>query len=222
MPLSLALLAALLLPLNCAGLRFLRTPFPPAQGIRLAQEDAAGHAVLLSLGMRRLAADISFVRMLVYYGTPEQGGQEGHQHGAQYGGGHYFQLGPQALRILDLDPLFSYAVLYAAGALAFNLDRPQEALSLLESGRRAEPKNRRYASYIAAIGFHKKGDVSKVLSELDPVLREDDCPTMIKNIAAFLCLRTGRKAEAEKLYREILLSRDKDYQALARRALEAL
>ncbi|MEK7746849.1 MAG: hypothetical protein AAB576_09295 [Elusimicrobiota bacterium] len=215
-------LAAAVGALNFTALRLLPAPFPPAREMQLAREDAARNATLLSLGMRRLAADIAFVRMLLYYGTPEQGGHEGHAHGPDYGSGHYFDLAPQARRILDLDPRFSYTVLYAAGALAFNLDRPQEALALLESGRRTEPKNWRYASTIAAIGFHAKGDASKVLSELEPLLRERDCPTMLKNIAAFLCVRSGRKAEARRLYREILESRDKDYHEVARKALERL
>jgi tetratricopeptide (TPR) repeat protein len=127
-----------------------------------------------------------------------------------------------ALRMLELDPRFSYAALYAAGALAFNLDRPDEALALLDSARRGEPRDWRYGAAIAAIGFHKKGDGASVLRELEPVLRDSECPPMIKNMAAFLCLRLGRRERAASLYGEMLSSKDPAYRETARKALERL
>jgi tetratricopeptide (TPR) repeat protein len=229
---ALAFIAAL----NGAVNRLYISPVPPAQTVRLSPEDAVRTMGFMALGMRRLAADISFIQLLVYYGSPEEeperpfdylaqyysSERHGEHHHENYEGGSYPELGPRALRILELDPLFSYAPLYSAGALAFNLQRPDEAVALLDEARKREPKNWRYSTTIAAIGFHRKGDGEKVLAELAPVLSDPDCPTMLKNIAAFLNVRTGRKAEAVRLYREILLSRDVNYREEARKSLEKL
>ena len=105
----------------------------------LSPETAVETAGLLSLGLRRLAADLQLIRLLVYYGTPEpdEPGHEepGHDHAAhRWGGGRYPEMAERARRIVALDPSFSYALLYAAGAIAFNLDRPDEALELVTLG----------------------------------------------------------------------------------------
>lgn len=199
--------------------------------LKLEPDTAVETAGLLALGMRRLAADLGLVRLLVYYGTPEGDEAEEHEHAPfdpehperSWGGGRYHEIGPRARRILALDPTFTYAGLYAAGALAFNLNRPEEALDILEKAHAADPRNERYAAYIAAIGFHRKGDPKRVLEVLEPTLKDPDCPTMIKHLAAFLYRRTGRRADAVRLYREIVeTSRDAGYVGMARRALAEL
>ncbi|MFH1724759.1 MAG: hypothetical protein ABII00_09070 [Elusimicrobiota bacterium] len=219
--------AALLLGLNAATRDTVRLPYPAPSEMRLAADDAVTSASLLSLGMRRLAADIAFVRLLIYYGTAEYHGP-GHHHahhhwgGPEYGCGLYAQIGPRALRILDLDPFWSYPLLYGAGALAFNLERPDEGVALLKEGLAYRPRDPEFLAYMAAIAFHEKGDMARVITELTPVMREPDAPTMLKNMVAFMNERLGRKVEAARLYREILESRDESYHESALRALNRL
>ena len=223
---------ALIAGLNAATLR-LHQPSPsPARSVHLSKETAIRDASLIALGMRRLAADLEFVEMLVYYGSPEEGEApfeylrsyyfESPRHQHIHEGGAYPELSPRALRILELDPGFSYAALYAAGALAFNLQRPDDAVSLLEKARAYGPKNWRYDLYIAAAGFHKQGDAERVLSVLAPVLADPECPTMLKNMAAYLDVRLNRVPQAVRLYRQILESRDTAYRDVAREALVKL
>lgn len=224
--LLLAAALAATLGLNHVLGRLAALPYPPPTEMRLGAQDAVTSAALLSLGMRRLGADIGLIRLLVYYGTPERGLEEGHHehdgHGPHdYGAGVYSELGPRALRILDLDPYWDYPVLYTAGALSFNLHRPQEALQLLREGLRYRPKDPRYLAYMAAIGFHEDGDMAKVVDELTPVVGEE-APTILKNMLAYMNVRLGRREEAVRLYREMLLSRDENYHPVARRALKAL
>lgn len=215
-------LCALLLNAWALGLR--RPPLPEPSSMRLDPSDAAETAAFLTLGMRRLGADIAFVRLLMYYGTPEPGAEEheeaaGHYH---HEGGSYAELGPRTLRIMDLDPYFAYAPLFGAGALAFNLNRPDEALAVLEAAADRDPKQWKYRAAMAGIGFHKKGDPLKVIRELSPMLAEPDCPTLLKNLLAFLNRRAGRREEAARIYRDILTSRDPAYYAMARQALQEL
>ena len=140
-----------------------------------------------------------------------------------YGGGTYADLAPRARRILDLDPAFSYVPIYTSGALAYNLNRPDEALALLEYASKRDPKNVKYGAYIAAIGFHRHGDAEAVIRLLEPLLDTPDCPTLIKSMVAFLDKRTGRLEEAARLYRDILEnSRDAGYRSTAERMLREI
>lgn len=210
-----------------------RRPLPP-----VTEETAVETAGLLSLGMRRMAADLGLIRMLVYYGSPEkeEAGHEGHGHPPgthgtfdparpelSWGGGRYPEMLPRARRLNALDPLYSYPVLYAAGALAFNLNRPQEALDLLSEALRKDPDSLQYRAYVGAIGFHRSGDTARVLSLLEPTLADPDCPTMIKMMVALMYRQKGRRADAVRVYRDVLAtSRDAGYRAQARRALRSL
>ncbi len=217
-----ALVLALILG-NHATLQSFYWPMPPISSVPLSARDATQNIFLASLGMRRLAADLAFIRLLMYYGTPESGEDgHGHSHETPFGAGHYPELLERSLRILDLDPYFSYAALYGAGALAFNLGRPQEAVRVLQYASARNPKEWKYRAYLAAIGFQHKGDALSILRELSPVVDDPDCPTMIKNLVAFLNLRAGRRGEARRIYRSMLESRDPAYQEVARRALEKL
>ena len=60
--------------LGAAGWLFGRSfllPFAPPSEMRIRAEDAIEATAFLSLGMRRAAADLEFVRLMQYYGTVE-------------------------------------------------------------------------------------------------------------------------------------------------------
>ncbi|MBI4422397.1 MAG: hypothetical protein HY554_01640 [Elusimicrobia bacterium] len=217
-------LAALAL-LNGFAARAFTPPTPPLDSIRLAYDDAIQCVGLMSLGMRRLAADLAFIRLLMYYGSaPEAaaGGHEGHHGELQDRSREHPELADRVLRILDLDPFFEYAVQYAAGALAFNLQRPDDALAVLRHAIARDPRNWKYHGYVAAVGFHQRGDAEKVREQLAPIADAPDAPTMLKHMLAFLNVRLGRRGDAIRLYREILRSRDTTYHHMARNNLRAL
>ncbi|MBI5629371.1 MAG: hypothetical protein HY921_00635 [Elusimicrobia bacterium] len=223
--------------LNLAALRLGPSASRDPLGVRLSADNAVESASLMSFGMRRLAADLGLIRLLVYYGTPEPDsreaheGEPGHHHEPfdsdhperSWGGGFYPELGPRARRLLDIDPKFSYPALFSAGALAFNLNRPQEALGLLEYGLKRDPGNFQFHAYIAAIGFHKRGDIAQSVRLLEPVLGQPDCPTMIKSMVAFLYKKSGQREKAIRLYREIIeTTRDVGYRETAERMLKEI
>ncbi|MFA6028878.1 MAG: hypothetical protein WC969_03385 [Elusimicrobiota bacterium] len=202
---------------------------PAVAELRSAPEDLVRDASMLVMGMRRLAADLTFVQLILYYGSPDSRGEEdpaehgrpGHAH-RDFAAGAYAELLARVRRVLALDPRFEYAAFHVAGALAFNQNRPDEALVLLEEARGRRPENWRYAAYIAAIGFHKKGDAESVLKALAQSLAEPDCPTMVRHMAAYLNEKAGHRVEAASLYRELLASRDENYHEIARRGLRRL
>ncbi|MFA5162884.1 MAG: hypothetical protein WC421_11665 [Elusimicrobiales bacterium] len=210
--------------------------YPRAAEIRYAGDSALEDAAFLSMGLRRLCADINFIRLMQYYGRAEEGRYVFHDHEhehdghhapdrpitaediryneySMYGlsvyaasgfeGGNFPQISRRALHILSLDPYFSYAALYAAGALAFNLNRADEALEILAYAKQYNPRDWKYDSYAAAIGYSKAGDPAKTADTLDLAVREPDCPTMLKQQTAFLNKKLGRWRRAYEIYADI-------------------
>ena len=174
---------------------------------------------LLNLGLRRLAADIAMVRLLIYYGSSEAMDDDLNP---PKGVTLYPGILPRAKEILSLDPSFSYVRFYAAGALAFNLGRPDEAIELLREGLILDPDNSKYKAYIAAIAFSQKGDERQAVEALSPYLNSPKTPSMIKNIAAFIYLRLKKWPQAAELYQELLRSKDAGYRKEAKKMLEKI
>lgn len=201
---------------------------PGLAGMRLGSEHALQDLAFIAVGMRRQAADLHFIRLLQYYGTPEAGPEDHEPHrsdpgGRQYGGGVYPEVLPRSLRCLDLDPYFRYGALYAAGALAFNLDRTEEAVALLQQALARDPRAWRYHLYIAAIAYRKDREFGKLVAVLEPALDDPDCPAMLKVILAGIYQKLGQPEKAAGLYRAILeTTRDPEYREIARRRLEKL
>jgi tetratricopeptide (TPR) repeat protein len=223
--LPLCLCAAVLL--NVAAPRNFPPAFPNLAGMRLRADDAMRTCAFAALGMRRLAADLDFIRLMMYYGSAEEEAPEEHEEAGphvhmRFGSGQYPDLGPRTLRIMDLDPYFAYAPLYTAGALAFNLGRPEEAIQLLDAALKWDPHQWKYRAYIAGIGSNKKGNPAEAVQLLTPVLSDPECPVLLKNMVAFLDRKLGRRSEAIRIYLDILNSRDPSYSKMARRALREL
>lgn len=209
--------------LGAASARVPAAAFPPVAAVSLAGDGVVASVTLWSLGMRRLAAELGFIRALVYYGTHEDeheghSADDGHDHGAK----GYEELLPRFLRILALDPYWTHPVLWGAGALAFTMERPDEAILVLDEGLKAHPKDAKLLATVAAVGFQRTGDLPRALERLMPVVDSGEAPTMLKNMAAYMNERAGHRAVAVRLYREILESRDASYHDNAARGLTRL
>lgn len=210
----------------------IRSQALPLAQVRLEGPGAIQDLGFIGLGMRRQAADLHFIRLLQYYGTQEEGAEEekghsGHDHAGPphrgFEGGVYAEVLPRTLHILELDPYFRYAVLYSAAALAYNLNRPDQAVELLNAALRRDPKAWRYHLYIAAIAYRREREFGKLVAILEPALSDPDCPAMLKTILAGIHQKLGNKERAIALYRDIeRTSRDPEYQRLARERLEKL
>jgi len=233
--------------------------YPRVNEIQYSSENALEDAAFLSMGLRRLCADINFIRLMQYYGRAEGGdfviadcecSDPNHKHehrpakpvtsedirfneyqmygfspyaASPHEGGKYNEIQSRALHILSLDPYFSYSALYASGALAFNLNRTEEALSVLFYAKQYRPRDWKYDSYIAAIGYSKADAPDKVADALDNAVREPDCPAMLKQQAAYLNKKLGRLRRAYEIYADIYAhSPDEYYRNNARQQMEQL
>lgn len=223
-----AVSAAAALGLAVSGLP--KASFPPNAAVSLSGDGVVASATLWSLGMRRFAAELGFVRALVYFGTHEDELEEhdphedgtAHAHAHDLVLGRYPELLPRFKRILALDPYWVHPVLWGAGALAFTVNRPDEALLVLDEGLRARPTDAKMLATVAAVAYQKRGDLTQSLERLMPVVDSGEAPTMLKNIAAYMNERAGNRDVARRLYREILDSRDLSYHDNAERGLKRL
>lgn len=240
---GLLILAAAVLAWAAAGFSSLGyvSPFPPPSEMRVPSAGATGDMMALALGARRLFADLWFIRLMQYYGTREfTGGEEsggaGHDHHEEehYGEGKYPLFFPMARHVLEVDPAFTAAGLYGAASLAFNMQRGEEARELLDYALKYNPRGRsgatqfredrwKYLTMLAAIGYSKSGNPVAVAEAIAPILKDPDCPVMLKQLAAFLNKKAGNYAAAAVIYADIAAtSRDEAYVKNARRELEKL
>lgn len=180
----------------------------PALNKLVASENLAGDLGALLLGAHRLAADIAYIQFLQYYGVPEAQSEEKHDHGVhdehdghhQFGGGVYAELKSRATRFMCLDPFFNGAILEAAGALAFNVLRPDEALSYLREAIDLDPSFYRYHLYVAAILYRQEGKEEKLIEKLQEAIKFSDCPPLLQGVLGNLLKKSGRFEEAARVY----------------------
>ncbi|MBI2916014.1 MAG: hypothetical protein HYY07_04065 [Elusimicrobia bacterium] len=168
-------------------------PLGSAGGFR----DFAG----LLFGLRRLTADVAWLSVLQYYGSREkvhEGGEKEHHH--DYAGGDYPALKKMVLRVIRLDPSLTYAYLYGAGALAFNLNRSQEAVEILEEGIQSQPKYWRFQLYLGAILYKQRGQFDSMIRLLENAVTAPDCPTIVKSILANIYKSRGNFARALEIW----------------------
>ena len=214
-------------------------------------------------GMRRLGADIAWIQLLQYYGSSEnpvdreteynisldmtkhifgvgqkeeaagKHNEEEHYH-TQVEGGHYPDLLKYCNRIVDLDPYFSFVYLYGSGALAWNLNRDDEALELLAKGIRNMERYRADITrdlhqpfwqlnlYTSAILYRNTGENEKMVSLLATAARQREAPNLVKVILANIYQNSKKYKPALDLWTEVRDSRDPGYYSRAGEKIKEL
>jgi len=173
----------------------------------------------IALGTRRLAADIAWIQTLQYYATPEADVPEEE---AENGHGHYPLLLVYCERVARLDPYFSYVYYYGAGALGWNLDRLDEAEKLLQEGIKANPKEWRLQQYLAALGYQKNHDLSKLTQFLDSFIHDPDCPNLVRALLANIYKKQGNYRQAVEVWLIVLETHDPDYEVRAKDQIQQI
>jgi tetratricopeptide (TPR) repeat protein len=220
--------------------------FPPFERPVMEYFAAQDMGTVLN-GARRLGADLAFIQLMQYYGTAENADpnhprgrrkkavahpEEEHEgHGHMHLGSEsapdltnipspaFPQMAEYVLRVGSLDPRFHFAYLFASGALAFNLNRGEEAMAVLNDGIRHDPHFWRYRLYQGAFAYRKDKEVDQAIANLELAIQDPECPSMIKNILANLHIKQGNSQRAFVLYLDLLNSRDKEYSARAEQQL---
>ena len=167
-------------------------------------------AALAVAGFRAPAADLAWIQLLQYAagGVPELPDRPGHP---------YEHLAAMSLRVTRLDPSFHRAALYGSGILAWfhGIDRPDEAVELLNEGMRRSPEQPLYALYLAAIAYKKQGDTDRMVALLESSFDLPETPSTMKAILANLRQSRGEYRQALELWARILDS-ERDHSEHAR------
>lgn len=159
------------------------------------------------LGSRRVAADVAYIQLLQYYGTPEidaEGQKDDHDHEQGIEEGEYPRLKELALRYLRLDPFFNIAVLEMAGALAFNQRRISEGTDYLREAIRRDSSFYRYHVYLTAILYKEKGEDESLMRTLEEAAAYPDCPALFRLVLGNLFKKHGLHEKAALIYRQVM------------------
>lgn len=156
-------------------------------------------AVMAAGGLRAAAADLAWVQLLQYMAgnLPEFADRPGRLHDRAL---------PLARRAFRLDPSFTRAALYGAGVLTWgeDVERPEEAVELLEECIRRRPEEPLFKLYLAALAFKREGDDAKMLALLERSFDDPTTPTTMKAILANLYAKRGEDAKAYETWQRIL------------------
>lgn len=235
---------SLLFPMNISC--FYHSSYPDFTHLPAAEVRFSDFGGIL-LGSRRISADIAWIELLQYYGSAElltdeespgelyqdfysrlfnpakhQPYQHEHHH-HHYEGGVYPRLLPLCQRIIRLDPYFQYVYLYGSAALAWNLNRPEEAVALLEEGIKYNPQSLLLRVYLGAIIYKKMDNFAGMTSLLDEVVADPECPVLLKNILANIYKKAGKFESAANIYRQIMeTSLDSRYRQMAKEKLQQI
>lgn len=161
-------------------------------------------------GARRFGGDVAFIEFLQYVaGTEGVEARHDHDHALEddHGAGrahtHAAWLPralPHALRMVSVTPYFHSAHLLAAGMLGFVLDRPGEAVDVLQRAAQADPTFWRYRLYAGAIAYRDDERPDKVIALLEQALAYPDCPSLLQNILANLHKKNQNYVRAAQIY----------------------
>ncbi|MHB9156031.1 MAG: tetratricopeptide repeat protein [Endomicrobiales bacterium] len=270
--LSILVIFSLMLVSGMVVSRQFPNPYPPLKISPLERYAVLDMSGVLA-GARRIAADIAWIQLLQYYGSPEkpldketefrlswdmtrylaglpaeeeEGHEQGHHEDHEPGhheeghshpaveGGVYPDFLSYCRRVTGLDPFFSYAYLYGAGTLAWNLNRPEEAMSLLKQGILTMEKYRQnstqdihqpfwqYHLYLSAILYRQSGEDEKMTALLEAAVKQPQCPNMVKAILANIYQKADKAPGALNLWLEIYDSGDPSYREKAVQKIDEL
>ena len=170
--------------------------FPPLSRIPVTPfsvQDAA----FASAGLRAVAADLAWIQLLQYLGNdlPEMTDTIAYEH-----------IKTLSLRVARLDPAFHRAYLFGASILAWfpSVNRPDEAVEILQEGMREDPGQPLYSVYIAALAYKRRGDADKMIALLASTMDDPKSPIEMKAIIANLYKSRGEYEKALALWDGIL------------------
>lgn len=207
--------------INFLGIKFFPSVYSSAHSGYFVQD-----VIGLISGYRRLAANIAWMQLLIYYGSPEY---DGHEHTVGEPCPHCLHEGvyPELLRmvqrVIRLDPFFHNAYIYGAASLAWNQNRPSEALVLLKEGIENNPDYFAFYLHQSAIIYKMLERYSDMIIYLEKAIKLPDCPTLVKIILANIYEKAGNYKRAIEIWYDILSTAtcDSDIQR-AKREIEQL
>ncbi len=176
-------------------------PFESSQAGQLDPKIVSSlRAAALLSGYKVLVGHVFWIRVIQYYGDGSNGAD------------HYAKLYDYCRLASDLNPEFLPVYTYGAAALAYQQNRMNEGVELLQKGILANPTANSLKLMLAAMTYHDSQDYAKEIPFLEIQIAEGNAPTMLVNILANIYTKAGRTEDAIRLWRQILQTTDSDVQ----------
>ena len=160
----------------------------------------------LALGFDNLAADVYWMRAVVYYGGKRRGEEAGRNYDLLY---------PLLDLVTTLDPHFKMAYRFGAifltEAFPSGPGHPDLAVSLLQRGVAADPGTWEYMQDIGFVYYWWLQDFTAAAEWFDKAGTQPGAPTWLKPLAATTLARGGDRVSSRFLWRQIAESTDVDW-----------
>jgi len=210
---------AFALLVSAIGLQLLRERVVPAAPELLPTLWMRSPAALdrVALSFDDLAADLYWIRAVVYYGSVRRSDAPVK---------NYELLYPLLDITTTLDPRFLLA--YRMGAIFLSepypggAGRPDQAIALLQKGVRVDPTRWQLVHDIGFVYFWAQRDYVQAAEWLDRAAKIEGAPFWLKATVAGLLARGGQRETARALWREMLNTDLESLQQLARLRLAQL
>ena len=199
----------LMIALSNLTARHFVEPFPPLSVSLSSPVTPLYDFIGISLGFRKVTADLAWIQTLVYYGYTEEGADE--EAAVDSGEGKYPQFLPYCQRVARLDPSFKYVFFYGGGVLGWNLNRLDQAEDLLREGITAHPKEWRFQQFLAGLAFQKSHNINKLADFLKGFVEEKECPNLLRSILANIYKKQKRYKEAIYVWTLVYSTQDPNY-----------
>ena len=176
-------------------------PFESSQAGQLDPKIVSSlRAAALLSGYKVLVGHVFWIRVIQYYGDGSNGAD------------HYAKLYDYCRLASDLNPQFLPVYTYGAAAMAYQQNRMNEGVELLQKGILANPTVNNLKLMLAAMTYHNSEDYAKEIPFLEIQIAQGNAPTMLVNILANTYTKAGRIDDAIRLWRQILQTTDSDVQ----------
>lgn len=176
-------------------------PFESSQAGQLDPKIVSSlRAAALLSGYKVLVGHVFWIRVIQYYGDGSNGAD------------HYAKLYDYCRLASDLNPQFLPVYTYGAATLAYQQNRMNEGVELLQKGILANPTANSLKLMLAAMTYHNSQDYAKEIPFLEIQIAQGNAPTMLVNILANTYTKAGRTDDAIRLWRQILQTTDSDVQ----------
>ena len=163
---------------------------------------SAARAVAFLTGTKVLVGHVFWIKLLLYYGNDENSATR------------WAKLYDYCSLATDLNPGFISAYTFGASALAFHLQRIDEAARLLEKGIKANPDAQRLKFLLAAIGYQYSDRSDLVIPALEEEAGRPDAPPEMINILANTYQKVGRYQDAIRVWQGLLKNGETDEQRI--------
>ena len=169
-------------------------PFAPPSGVLWIRSGAL--AKRLALGFENLAADIYWMRAVVYFGGQRLGTQK-----------NYDQLFPLLDLVTSLDPHFKVAYRFGAIFLAEpfpgGAGRPDLAMQLLQKGMAADPRRWEYLQDIGFIHYFSGRDYIRAAEWFKRAGEVPGAPEWLAPLAATTLAQGGSRESSRMLWTQL-------------------